>query len=532
MFRRFTLATLAFATFTFAQTPCEKLADLKLPHVTINSAQVVPAGPVGGGARPTQAPERCVVKAVAHPTSDSDIGFEVWMPVGAAWNGRYQQVGNGGWAGAIPAPSLAAATQRGYATAGTDDGHSSSATPGASWAIGHPEKLIDFGWRAVHQTSVQAKAILHAFYGRDAAHNYFFGCSDGGREALQEAERFPEDFEGIIAGAPASDWSHLLASAVWNEQAILKTPASAIPVEKLPAIQKANLDACDAADGVKDGLIENPRACKFDPAVLTCKGADGPDCLTAAQVETLRAIHCGPKNPRTDRQISAGWPPAGTQNVPGAWTVWIVGNPPERVAQFMFGNTYFGQAVYEAPQWDFRKLNFDDDVAYSDLKGGSALNSSNPDLRSFRDHGGKLIQYHGWGDGAISPLSSEEFYDKVLAFMSKVPDPRNTKNVAVPDFYRLFMVPGMGHCAGGLGPNSFGNGGMAPVADADHDIVMALERWVEKGVAPEKIIGTGHPVNDAAKTMTRPLCPYPKIAKYNGSGDTNDASSFSCAAPN
>jgi feruloyl esterase len=196
----------------------------------------------------------------------------------------------------------------------------------------------------------------------------------------------------------------------------------------------------------------------------------------------------------------------------------------------MFGNTYFGQAVYEDPQWDFRQLNFDSDVEYSDQKAGVVINSNNPDLRSFRAHGGKLIQYHGWGDGAISPLGSIEYYEKVLAFLGKYPDPRNTGSPRVPDFYRLFMVPGMSHCSGGLGPNSFGNAGPALIMDPDHDVVSALERWVEKGVAPERIIGTGPVVGDPSKKLTRPLCPYPQVARYNGTGDPNDAGSFACAA--
>ncbi len=518
---------LVFSTVLPAQQPCEKLTDLKLPQVTIASAQTLPAGPIGGGARPVQAPERCVVKAVARPTSDSEITFEVWMPAPAAWNGRYQQAGNGGWAGTVPVASLALAVQRGYAAAGTDDGHAGGALTGASWAIGHPEKFIDFGYRAVHETSVQSKAIVHAFYGRDIQHNYFVGCSDGGREALMEAQRFPEDFEGIIAGAPAYNWSHGVAGFVWDEQALLKDAASAIPPAKLTAIQQASVAACDALDGLKDGLIEDPRACHFDPAVLTCKGPDGPDCLTGPQVAALKQIYAGPKNPRTGKQIYPGFSP-GTEAVAGSWN-WVIGAVPDRTPQFMFGNTYFGQAVFEDPTWDFRKLNFDSDIEYSDQKGGVVLNATNPDLRSFRAHGGKLIQYHGWGDVALAPVGSIEYYEKVLAFLGKYPDPRNTHAETVPDFYRLFMVPGMAHCAGGLGPNSFGNAGPAPIMDADHDMISALERWVEKGVAPDKIIGTGPVAGDPSKKLTRPLCPYPRVARYNGTGDPNDAASFSCA---
>ena len=534
---RAVVVLLAFWVFgaqkTLAQQACEKLAALHLGHATVTSAAVVPAGPLPGRSEdrpPIVAPERCVVKGVARPTSDSEISFEVWLPV-AGWNGKYEQVGNGGWAGSIPVGSLVNAVQRGYAAAGTDDGHQSSGAGDATWAIGHPEKLIDFGWRAVHQTSVQAKAVVRAFYGRDPDYNYFFGCSDGGREALSEAQRFPEDFHGIIAGAPAYDWSHHFAGFIWNEQALLAEPGSAIPPAKLAVIQKAAVAACDSLDGVSDGLVEDPRACRFDPAVLTCKGADGPDCLTAPQVTALRKIYAGPKNPRTGRQIYPGYSP-GAEGAPGSWTGWILNTPPENAIQFAFGNSYFGHAVFEERDWDYRSLDYDRDVEFADHKAGVVINSNNPDLRSFRAHGGKLIQYHGWGDAAIAPLSSIEYYEKVTAFLSKYPDARSDASRPVQDFYRLFMVPGMGHCSSGIGPNHFGNDGYTAGGlrgDPERDVLAALEQWVEKGKAPERLIGTGTAVDEPSKMLTRPLCPYPLVVRYNGTGDPNQAASFSCA---
>jgi feruloyl esterase len=496
---------------------------------------VVAAGPIPGrpaNSTPILAPERCVVKGVARPTSDSEIGFEVWLPV-AGWNGKYQQVGNGGWAGAIPVGSLARAIQRGYATAGTDDGHQSRGAGDAAWAIGHPEKLIDFGWRAVHQTSVQAKAVIRAFYGRDPAYHYFVGCSDGGREALSEAQRFPEDFHGIIAGAPAYDWSHHFTGFIWNQQAMLAEPGSAIPPEKLPAIQKAAVAACDSLDGVKDGLLEDPRDCRFDPAVLTCQGADGPDCLTAPQVTALRKIYAGPKNPRTGKQIYPGYSP-GTEGAPGSWAGWVMNKPPENAIQFAFGNSYYGHAVFEDRNWDYRSLDYDADVEFGDRKAGVVINANNPDLRSFRARGGKLLMYHGWGDAAIAPLSSIEYYEKVTAFLAKFPDARSDASRPVQDFFRLFMVPGLGHCDSGIGPNHFGNDNYAGdgiPGDPERDILAALERWVEKDAAPERLIGTGTAVHEPSKTLTRPLCPYPQEVRYNGTGDPNQAASFSCAAP-
>ena len=298
-----------------------------------------------------------------------------------------------------------------------------------------------------------------------------------------------------------------------------------IPPAKLPLIQKAALDKCDMLDGVKDGLIEDPRACHFDPAVIQCKGADGPECLTAPQVATLRKIYGGPRNPRTGEQIHPGYSP-GAEGAPDTWAAWIVPGGPLGSLQFGFANTYYGQAVFEDPHWDFRKLNFDTDVAYGDQKAGLVLNSSSPDLRSFRAHGGKLIQYHGWGDTAIPPQNSIDYYELVRSFMTKYLDARNDRSKPVEDFYRLFMVPGMGHCRGGGGPNVFGNGSTVAGAasDPERDLVAALDRWVEKGIAPDHLIGTG-------KSLTRPLCVYPKTAHYKGTGDTNDAASFTCVVP-
>jgi tannase/feruloyl esterase len=524
-------------TIVAAQGACEGLASLALPHTSITSAAVVPEGPVGtgraGGPPPIVVPARCVVKGVTKPSSDSPITFEVWMPV-AGWNSKYQQMGNGGWAGSIPTASMVAAIMRGYATAGTDDGHAGGAW--ADWAIGHPEKLVDFGYRAVHETSVQAKAIVAAFYKRDASKSYFFGCSDGGREALMEAQRFPDDFHGIIAGAPANNWTGLMTMALTIERAL---DEANLPASKLPAIQAAALNACDSLDSVKDGLIEDPRVCKFDPVVLTCKGTETDQCLTPPQVITLRKIYEGPRHPRTGVQIAPGFVP-GTEAVPGGWVPWIVPPPPGPQTQTTtsviagFGNSFYGQAVAEDPKWDFRKWNFESDYAFAVEKTAAILNSMSPDLRSFRAAGGKLLQYHGWGDAAIPASASIEYYDRVRTFMAKYPDGRSTSPAPLDQFYRLFMVPGMGHCSGGIGPNTFGNGGRSaasPTADPDRDILAALERWVERNVAPDRIIASGTQGGDAAKPMTRPLCPYPQIARYNGTGDPYVAESFTCAVP-
>jgi hypothetical protein len=515
-----------------AQQSCDSLAAVKLANTTITATLVAEgpftsaAGP-GAAARPTTMPAHCEVNGVIRPTRDSEIRFALWLPPATAWNGKYRQQGNGGWAGAINYAGLIDPARRGYAVAATDDGHEAAGL-GAAWAIGHPEKLIDFGSRAVHETSVQSKAIVRAFYGRDAERSYFDGCSDGGREALMEAQRYPDDFVGILAGAPASNWSHLFTAFVWNEHALLMTPGSSIAPSKLPAIQRAVLATCDSVDGVKDGLIEDPRACRFDPSVLLCKGPDGADCLTAPQVAAVKKIYAGPKNPRTGEQIFPGQPP-GTEGVPGGWSAWITPATPAGAIQFGFGNSYYGAAVFEDPQWDFRTLDFDRDVRIGDAKAGPILNATSPDLRSFRAGGGKLIQYHGWGDAAIPAPSSIEYYESVRAFFARYPDARTTGTPPVDDFYRLFMVPGMSHCGGGAGPNRFGNGGPATSNDPEHDVFVALERWVERGVAPDRLVGTGAAADNPATTLTRPLCPYPNRAQYRGAGDVNDAANFICA---
>ena len=508
-----------------AQQPCESLTSLRLDHATVTFAAMVQPAPLKPPTNPwfklppVTVPIHCEVKGVARPTSDSEINFELWLPPPAAWNGKYLQKGNGGWAGSIPNFALVTPLARGYATAATDDGHKGGPMPDANWAIGHPEKLIDFGYRALHETAVQSKAILRAFYGKDLTRAYFAGCSDGGREALMEAERYPEDFDGIVAGAPANYWTHHFTGFIWNEMALRSDPKSNIAAEKLPAIQKAALAACDALDGVNDGLIEDPRKCHFDPAVLKCTGGETNECLTEPQIEALRKIYAGPKDPRTGEQIYPGYEP-GTEADSGNWSVWIMGP-----IQSMFGNSFYSGAVFENPKWDWKSFDLERDLKIADEKTGPILNSYNPDLRSFRAHGGKLIQFHGWGDAAIAPRDSIAYYEKVQAFLKQYPDPRSDSAKPVEDFYRLFMVPGMGHCGGGTGPNMFGNLDVADPSkspeDADHDVVLALDRWVTQGVAPEKIIGTG-------ANLTRPLCPYPKVAHYKGAGNTSEAGNFEC----
>ena len=476
-------------------------------------------------------PAHCDVRGVIRPSRDSEIKFALWLPAASAWNAKYRQEGNGGWAGAINTASFAEPLRRGYAVAGTDDGHAGGA--GANWAIGHPEKLIDFGYRAVHETAVQSKAIIRAFYGRDPERSYFDGCSDGGREALMEAQRFPEDFNGILAGAPANNWSHLFTAFVWNERALLATPDSAIPPAKLPVIQRAVMAACDRLDGVADGLIENPRACTFDPAVLRLQGcgrgrlsAQGPGRRAAEDLRgAAQSAHPGTHLRRTAARDRSRAGQLGRLDHAGERRQ----RHPVRVRQQLLRGSGIRGSEVDFPDARLRSRREHRRRARRDRSSTRPAPTCGRSVRQ----GGKLIQYHGWGDAAIPAPSSIEYYETVRAFLSKYPDPRTPGAPPTEDFYRLFLVPGMAHCGGGSGPNSFGNGGggVATSRDPERDIFTALERWVERGVGPERLVGTGRAADDPSKSLTRPLCPYPQVAQYRGSGDVNDAANFACAAP-
>ena len=517
-------------TSAAGQRSCESLMQLALPNTKITLAQSVPAGaftppPIPNsmpGPPPSykDVPAFCQVVAEVSPTEDSAIKLEVWMPA-AGWNGKYQGQGNGGFAGMIGYPALGAAVRRGYAAAGTDTGHSGG---DAAWAVGHPEKVIDFGYRAIHEMTLKAKAIIEAFYGDHPQHSYFASCSDGGREGLMEAQRFPQDYDGVLAGAPANFWTHLLVGTMWVVRATTLDQASYIPASKLPAIAAAVLAACDAQDGVADGILNDPSQCHFDPATLLCQGADSDSCLTAAQVTALEKIYAGPHD-SVGNQLFPGYLP-GAEEGPGGWTPWITGMGPGQSLLFFFGTQYFTNMVYEQAGWDYKTFNVDQAAKLADSKTARALNATDPNLEPFRARGGKLILYHGWGDAGIPALNSIDYYNSVAAAMGQ----RDTDS-----FMRLFMAPGMQHCGGGPGPNSFGQGANFPPFDPEHNIYTALEQWVEKGVAPSKIIATKY-VNDSSPAqgvkMTRPLCPYPQVAKYKGAGDTNEAANFVCAPGN
>jgi feruloyl esterase len=498
---------------------CEELAKLALPKATVSSAESVPAGTFQPRSGPPfrDLPAFCRVALVLKPSADSHIEAEVWLP-SSGWNGKFQGVGNGGYAGAISFGNMAVELAHGYATASSDTGHHAGGTD-AGWALNHPEKIVDFGYRAVHETTAQAKAIIKAFYGEGPKRSYFSSCSNGGRQALMEAQRYPADYDGIVAGAPASYWTHLLSAAVWDVQATTVDPASYIPSRKLPAIQAAALAACDNLDGVKDGVIENPAKCHFDPAPLLCKGEDSDSCLTAPQLAALKKIYAGPRD-SSGKQVLPGYSPGGEAGA-GGWAPWITGTAPAQSLIFAYGSNFFRNMVYNDPSWDYKTFTVDRDVKAADEKMARILNATDTDLKKFQDRGGKLILYHGWSDAAIPALATVDYYQGVIEKMGAQ---------EAAGFVRLYMVPGMQHCGGGDGPSSFGQIGTGQ-GDALHNVDKALEQWVEQGVAPKQIVATKYKtgVNPASGVArTRPLCPYPQVAQWKGSGSTDDEANFVC----
>ena len=505
----------ALACSAVAAATCESLAELKLPNTTITLAQSVAAGafaPSGSAAAPYKdLPAFCRVAGVIKPSNDSDIKFEVWLPA-ANWNGKFHGIGNGGFAGSISYTGLAPAVARGFATASTDTGHSGG---NAVWALNHPEKIVDYGYRAIHEMTEKAKLIIKAFYGAAPKRSYFASCSNGGRQALMEAQRYPNDYDGIIAGAPANDFTHILTGFAWNMKNTLADPASYISARKLKAIETAVLAACDARDGVKDGVLDDPTKCGFDPATLLCKGEETDECLNSKQIAALKQIYAGPRDAK-GKLIIPGFTPGG-ETGPGGWAGWITGATPTAAQQFFFSTQAFKNMVYNDANWDFKTFDLERDGKVAQEKLAPVLNATDPNLKAFQARGGKLILYHGWNDAALPPVNTINYVQSVAAKLG----PKQTDS-----FVRLFMAPGVQHCAGGPGPDTFGQAVNNNHTDAQHDLTLALERWVEEGVAPAQVIATKR-VNGQVQ-RTRPLCAYPQIARYKGSGSTDDAANFSC----
>jgi hypothetical protein len=519
----------AFGEVSAAQ-PCASLASLKLAGTTITVAESVAAGafvlpitPGPSGARENfkDLPAFCRVAATIRPTRDSDIKVEVWMPA-AGWNGKFRGRGNGGFAGSIGYVGLGMALKQGYATAGTDTGHAAPQMTDARWAIGHPEKIADFGYRGIHEMTRVAKATINAYYGSGPRHSYFGSCSNGGRQALMEAQRFPQDYDGILAGAPANFWTHLLDQALADSQALTLDQASYIPASKIPVIARAVNATCDAQDGVMDGILNDPTQCHFDPSVLLCERGDAPECLTAPQVTALGKLYSGPEDAR-GHKVFPGYLP-GAEDGPGGWKPWITGAAPGESLMFAFSTNYFANMVYGKPDWNYKVVNFDEAVRTSDAKMAKILNATDPNLTAFKARGGKLILYHGWNDPAISASNTINYYASVVDTMGA----RETDA-----FLKLYMVPGMQHCSGGPGPASFGQTGPTEPPDSQHDIQLALEEWVERAIAPSSITATKYVDDEPGKgvKVTRPLCPYPQVAVWTGQGSTADSTNFACKAP-
>jgi Tannase and feruloyl esterase len=536
---RFVIAALvlgSMAAGTYGQAEAQSAGSCeRLAPMTLGDAKVVLAGVVAAGAFPPPAvaspwlaalpelykslPAFCRVQLTATPSKDSNIKIEVWLPL-SEWNGKFQGQGNGGFAGEIDLRGMAVAIRQGYATAGTDTGHTGAGTD-ASWALGHPEKITDFGYRAIHEMTAIGKELTKSFYGNAAHWSYFASCSNGGRQALMEAQRYPEDYDGILAGAPANYWSHLLTNAVYNAQATTNSAESYIPPNKLETIAHAVNEACDAQDGVKDGVLNDPRQCHFRAAAILCKTGDAASCLTEAQVVTLTKLYEGGKDSR-GKAVFPGYLP-GAEDGQGGWEPWITGAAPGKSLLFAFGVGFFSNMVYAKADWDYKKGKIDELEAAAD-KMAKIFNATDPDLAAFRARGGKLILYHGWNDPAISALNTLDYYHSVVKAMGPT---------ATDSFVRVFMVPGMQHCAGGPGADSFGQGGLIFAKDPQRNIRLALEKWAEGDRAPESVIATKYvSEQDASRgvKMTRPLCAYPQVAKYKGSGSVNEAENFVCVA--
>jgi hypothetical protein len=537
----YSTVALALLAPAFARAgDCAALKQTAFPSAEITAAQLKAAGPFVlppelGPARTVELPAFCRIQGVLRPTPDSDIAFEVWLPA-EGWNGRFQGIGNGGFAGSIGYAGLAAAVQDGDAGTSTDTGHKGGGTD-ARWAKGHPEKIVDFGWRAVHLTTELGKALTHAFYGGRPRHSYFMSCSNGGRQGLMEAQRFPEDYDGIIAGAPAYDWTGLFTGFVWNAQA-LSRPGAWIPAAKAQVIAAAVLARCDKRDGLADGLVRDPRRCRIAPEQLKCSGKDSSACLTDPQVGALRAIYEGPHKSDGER-IYFGFLPGG-EAAPGSpgWDLWIFGGAPDTSIQYAFASNFMKYFVGAPENWTPADFDFDRDFDSLRANMSAVLDATNPNLSRFAAHGGKLILFQGWSDAAIPPQGTIAYHDQVTHAMG---------SARAASFMRLFMVPGMHHCGGGTGPSDFGQTGVSAAnRDPATNLAAALEEWVERGRTPNQVIARQAPgpgtvqgsgasrspsTAVAQRVRTGLICAYPRHASLNPGADPAHAENYRCVDP-
>ncbi len=479
-------AALACALLMLAPHPasarelkCASLRDIALDRATVTKITTEALSDKASA---------CRIRVTAKLTSDSVIRMEVWIPVGEAWNGKFVQFGNGGFAGSIPSPFLQALAARGYAAAATDDGHKAGQDTDARWAMRHPEKIRDFGWRALKATTDTGKIMITAQKGVGPGKSYFEGCSDGGREALIEAQRYPDDFDGIVAGAPANDITHLLGYMASQAQALMNTPGAYLGPPQLALLQAAALRACAGGEA----FVRDPLACAVDPGQVACKpGQDPSACLTAEQVAAARALYAGLRDPRSGNVVMPGLTPGGEAQ-PGGWADWVTGPSRDRIAGALsnqFANGFFKYFVFEDPAYDILRLDLGADLDRARDELSKDLDAIDPDLGRFKAHGGKLIQYHGWNDPAIPARSSIVYYEDVARTLG-----------STDAFYRLYMVPGMLHCGNGPGPGNV-------------DWLGLLDRWVTTGEAPRAVVAaSGSPLAPApADGRTQLLCPYPQI---------------------
>ena len=502
------------------------LAALPIPNGQVTSATLVAAGPFtvpGTRLSVGTLPSFCRVLGEVSTEAGSRIRFELWVPERSTWNAKLLATGNGGYSPALAYGDMAMALRRGYAVVGGDTGHQTDNPDDLTFVVGHPERMLDWGTRSIHAIVGPAKSIATAVGAQRVRRAYFFGCSTGGHQGIAELERYPDDFDGVIAGAPGNNRVRLNAGFLWQYRANHAPHDDTTPIltpSSLALVARAVVAACDAIDGVRDGVLDDPRDCRWTPDSLRCAN-DGAasTCLSAEQIAALKTMYAGARNPRTGAQVYPGWPfgseapnlaPDGT--VLGGWNRYWGTNAPARV-------DFWRYWVFDDPKWDWWSFDFDRDLARADAKVGAAIDHTTADLAAFRRRGGKAIVYQGWADPVVSALDAIAYYERVRTAQGS--------QSATDSFFRLFMVPGMGHCAGGTGPNTFGNqGGEAPVCDAEHYLIEALDAWVERGTAPDRIIASR--VENGAVTRTRPLCPYPHRARYAGSGNPDDAASFTC----
>jgi feruloyl esterase len=504
-FRLALLGALALtATTVRAATACADLKAFALPHTTITMAQTVAAGAFaeppdgrGGADQFANLPAFCRVQATLAPSSDSDIKVELWMPAAARWNGKFRGTGNGGLGGGatIPPGPLGNAVRDGYAAAGNNTGHEG----GSNYAIGHPEKIKDFGYRSSHEMTVFAKALIAAYYDSPLKYSLMAESGGGTIAALSAAQRYPEDYDLLAVTSMSSHLSRHTFGQMWIWYATHADEASFIPPAKYAVLHQAALKACDADDGLADGIIGTAERCRFDPGIIQCRGSDAPDCLTAPQVTAARKIYAGPKNPRTGEQIYSPLFPGSELG----WGQLAGGAEPLGIPV-----DFFRYYVFQDPNWDYktRRLNFDSDVALADRPEIAAVNAVDPDLRKYFTRGGKLLLIGGWNDSSVPPNVAVNYYKAVVAKTGAQP---------TRESMRFFMVPGMGHGVGTTGAENF-----------NVDTLALIEQWKQTGKAPNQLVMNHY--KDGKEVGRRLVCQYPQIAFYKGSGNTEDPASFEC----